>query len=419
VGDHRYAKDLLHALIPVNNSFTKPLRYATQASIDVSRDEELLELLADVNFFEVCIGIESPNKESLKEMGKYVNLKGDLVQDIHKILSYGLSVRGAFIGGFDHDDADVFDRHFEFIQKSFLPCVSLHMLNAPIGTRLWRRFREEGRVIDFIKVSDKVTQRIISNTIPKRMSRVELMQGFRDVYAKVFSWTSFKERMFGFISLANRPLKVRQETVSLEDLAKLETSLRLDQDACNAMNEIFGYAEQKAPYLLGRVKELVIQFVKYSKSALDLIPKLERQIELEASGRLTFELDNRPITIPPAFRDAYKMVFPEIHRRVYLNLSEKNRVPDALVEVFVEFLAHEENLNHLEEHHISLLNEIADRTCVRLSGKSPQEFVPVETSGIPVPNVRKLRLDEDVLKSVEQELINLAQGKAGTQGPLG
>ena len=205
VGNHRYAKELLRMLISVNNTYTKPLRYATQASIDVSRDDELLALLADANFYEMLIGIESTNVESLKEIGKYNNLKGDMVEEVHKILSYGISVRGALIGGLDHDDSDVFDRHYEFIQKSFLPSVSLHMINAPIGTRLWRRLREENRVIDIFKITNKVTRRIISNVIPKRMSRIELMQGFRDLYARVFSWESFQERMIGFVSLANRP----------------------------------------------------------------------------------------------------------------------------------------------------------------------------------------------------------------------
>ena len=66
VGNHRYAKELLRMLISVNNTYTKPLRYATQASIDVSRDDELLALLADANFYEMLIGIESTNVESLE-----------------------------------------------------------------------------------------------------------------------------------------------------------------------------------------------------------------------------------------------------------------------------------------------------------------------------------------------------------------
>ena len=64
---HGWAKEVLRSLIPANNAFPEPLRFMTQLSIDVARDDELLELLSDANFYQVLIGIESPNKESLKE----------------------------------------------------------------------------------------------------------------------------------------------------------------------------------------------------------------------------------------------------------------------------------------------------------------------------------------------------------------
>jgi len=409
VGDHRYAKGLLRALIAMNNAFAKPLRFATQASIDASRDEELLELLADANFYEMLIGIESTNIQSLKEIGKYNNLKGDLVEEVHKILSYGISVRGALIGGLDHDGPDIFEQHYEFIQRSCLPSVSLHMLNAPIGTRLWRRLREEGRVIDIFGITDTVTRRIITNVIPKRMTRVQLMEGFCTLYIRVFSWGSFQERMIGFVSLVNRPPKLSQTRVSMEQLMRLGITLQLDPEACKSMNKIFRYTEQKAPYLLGRVKELVIQFIRYSKSARTLIPQLERQIELEASGKLTFELDSRPLTIPKGFRKIYKLIFPDVHRRVYLSLTDRSRVAEALVEIFVEFLVHEEGFKELEEYHLPLLNEIVERTCARINGQNLEDFMSAEPADALVQDVRRLRLSEDVLNSVEQELFKLVQ----------
>lgn len=404
VGDHRYAKELLRALIPMNNAFNKPLRFATQASIDAGRDEELLGLLADANFYEMLIGLESPNKESLKGIGKYNNLKGNMIDEIHKILSYGISVRGAFISGLDHDYMDVFDKQFEFIQKSFLPSLSLHMLNAPIGTRLWRRLREEDRVLDVFKITDKVTRRIITNVKPAHMTRIELMQGFKELYARVFSWGSFKERMFGFISLARRAPAVIQKEESIQELLHLGPNLRLEPEACKAMSEIFRYAEEKAPYLLNRVKELVIQFTMYSQSARRLIPKLERQIELESSGALTFVSDSRPLTIPVSFRKAYKTLFPDMYRYVYINLTNKSNVPQVLVEIFVEFLVREAAFKKLEDHHKGLLSEIAEAVCARFNERSSQTHESIGSAQVVVPDFERLRLDEDILISVEQEL---------------
>jgi hypothetical protein len=153
----------------------------------------------------------------------------------------------------------------------------------------------------------------------------------------------------------------------------------------------------------------VIQFVRYSRSARGLIPKLERQIELESSGSLIFQLDSRPMTIPRGFREAYQKIFPNTYRRVYLNLTDKSKVSQALMEVFVEFIVHEEGFEKMEDHHVPLLNEIIDRTCARFNGQKLGDYTPADSADAEVPDIRTLRLGEDVLNSVEQELLKLVR----------
>lgn len=415
--DHRWAKELLQQLIALNNSFPEPLRYMTQLSIDVSGDEELLGLLADANFYQVLIGIESPNKDSLKEAGKFGNLKGDLVQQLHKVLSYGIVVRGAMIVGFDHDDETIFDLQYNFLQKACLPSISMHMLNAPIGTRLWRRLRQEGRVIDAFAIADNSSQRLFNNTIPKLMTRVELMKGFRALYAKLFTWESFKERMLGFVSLVKRRPNSLQEIEKLDELLQLGKSLHLNEEDCLAMAEIFSFTHAKAPYMLGRVKELVVQYIRYRKSVYDFLPGLDRQIELEASGKLEIRLDSRPVTVPMGFRREYRTIFQDIHPRVYLSLADKKKLPAALVEIFVEFFVHEQGFDTFEEYHSSLLRDIADRTCARLNGQKLEDFEPVVVPAAKVIPVKPAGLHEDVLKSVEQELFKLVQDGQMARAP--
>lgn len=413
IGNHQYAKKLLRKLIPLNAGLPAPLRFATQASIDVARDEELLELLADANFYEMLIGIESTNEQSLKEIGKFNNLKGNLVEEVHKILSYGISVRGALICGFDHDGLDVFDNHIQFINEAFLPAVSLHMLNAPIGTRLWRRMREEGRVIDIFKITDKVTRRIISNIIPRQMSRMQLMEGFAHLYSEVFSWESFEKRMKGFVSLTKYIPQLRQKTETADDILTVIASMGLDQREMASARRIFSYTEQRAPFLLPKVKALVIQFVRYSGSARDLIPKIKSQIELERSGALQFELDNRPITIPTAFLKAYSDLFPGVYRRTYLSLTEKENVSACVMEIFVEFLVHESEFSGIEPYHQELLEDITDRTCARVNGVNFEDFTPIAITAATPPVTWEAKLHEEILKGIEQELIKLIQGDGG------
>lgn len=411
-----FCKKLMRALIPVNNSFSMPLRYATQASIDMVRDKELLKLLSDANFYQMLVGLETPNEDALKESGKTQNLKRDMVADTHELLSYGMVVRGALIVGFDSDGPDIFDKMYEFIQQSYFPSVSLHMLNAPMGTRLWRRLRADGRVIDPLKISANITQRIFNNVIPKRLSRVELMAGFRDLYIRVFSWESFEERMINWISIVDRPPKVKQSEEVLSDLLELGKKLGLEEDAQESIKRIFSYAAEKTPFMLGRVKELIIQFNKYADDANGLIPKLDEQIELESSGKLKFEQDMRPVPVPAAFRDNYKTIFNEVYRHIYVDLDDKKRVPSALVEVFIDFMVHEyeEGLIEMEQYHYHLLHELADRVCAEYNGIDPGDYKSRFKEDSKAPSVTKTRLADDVINTVEQELVKIAQTSSGS-----
>src|SRR5205085_1703196 len=73
VGHRAYAKELLRALIRWNGKRAKPLSFHTQASIDMVRDDDLLGLLRDANFYSVFVGVESPRKASLAETHKTQN----------------------------------------------------------------------------------------------------------------------------------------------------------------------------------------------------------------------------------------------------------------------------------------------------------------------------------------------------------
>jgi radical SAM superfamily enzyme YgiQ (UPF0313 family) len=410
----RYTKDLLRALIQFNNSIASPLSFSTQTGMSVSNDEELLELMAKANFEMLFIGIETPNKESLKECNKGQNIRHDLVANIHKVFKYGIAIRAGIIVGFDHDDTDIFDIQYDFIQKAFLPSVAINMLKAPSGTRLWARLRKEGRVVIIPRtVRDNLGHpRSYTSIIPKRMTRVDLMKGYRKLLERVYNWESFSERIRGFVSVATRIPKNLGTTETEDKLSDSFSTLKVGPEGSKAINDIIMYSSKEGPFLLGRVKALIVQHAKYCESINKLLPQIDRQIELESLGKLNFEPDRRQIPLSTYFRKAYKEIFFDIHRRIYLNLKDKHQVPAALVEVFIDFLVRcGEEFSRLEDYHRSFLNEICDRTCAKFNGEAPEEFVAAVTDDIAIPDVKNLRLDDDILKSVEQKLINLASVK--------
>jgi radical SAM superfamily enzyme YgiQ (UPF0313 family) len=216
VGNRAYAKELLRALIAWNSRQRHPLSFHTQCSVDMVRDEELLGLLRDANFYSVFLGIESPRKASLAETHKTQNEKLDLVQAIHKIQSHNLFLSAGMIVGFDHDDPDIFDEQFEFLQAAQIPVVMLSVLMAVPKTPLWKRLEAEGRIILPPKggdVSHYVGTAGGTNFHPRGMTQDELKEGQERLYKRLYAPEAFAHRLLGnlsrFSDIRFRPERVR------------------------------------------------------------------------------------------------------------------------------------------------------------------------------------------------------------------
>jgi len=138
----RYAKELMEAIKPLKIS------WGCMCSIDVAKDDELLEAMADAGCFNILIGFESLNPDSLDASNKHHNRRGTIYEEaIRKIHAHGIHINASFVVGFDNDNLEEFDRIFDFSKQHSLPNVNLHLLNAPPGSELHKRFMEEGRLM--------------------------------------------------------------------------------------------------------------------------------------------------------------------------------------------------------------------------------------------------------------------------------
>ena len=198
-GDKKYVKELLRRLIVLNNSFKMPMGFFTQLDITVAQDDELLQLLADANFYNLMIGVESVNADSLKDMNKKQNMGISAVDAIKKIQSYGMAVLVHMIIGADSDGPDIFDKTAEFVQDANIVFHICHPLAAPPGTKMWYDYKRSGRLIttEHDEASDKMD--ILTNIIPKQMTRIELLEGLANYWDHVYTHEKFFERAMGFI----------------------------------------------------------------------------------------------------------------------------------------------------------------------------------------------------------------------------
>jgi radical SAM superfamily enzyme YgiQ (UPF0313 family) len=146
-------------------------------------------------FDTVFIGIETPHEESLKECGKFHNKNRDMIACVSKIQRSGLQVQGGFIIGFDSDPANIFEKLTAFIQESGIVTAMVGLLNAPRGTRLFKRLQSEGRLLNDA-TGDNTDASI--NFIPK-MNRESLIKGYGSVVKSIYSPKQYYGRVKKFL----------------------------------------------------------------------------------------------------------------------------------------------------------------------------------------------------------------------------
>src|SRR5688572_2452813 len=174
IGNKKAVKLLLRDLVEWQRAHGYPMRFFTEASLDLAEDAELLELMVEANFGAVFVGIESPNEASLIETKKLQNVrKGTTILDrVHTIQAAGLEVWSGMILGFDNDDANVFDAQCEFLREARVTHAMVGMLTAIPKTPLYDRLAREGRL------DRDDAPAFGTNVIPLRMSREVLREGY-------------------------------------------------------------------------------------------------------------------------------------------------------------------------------------------------------------------------------------------------
>ncbi len=196
IGNKRKLKaEILPAIVDWMKRKGYPFPLFTEASINLSDDEELMRLMVEANFNMVFVGIETPNEESLAECGKSQNRNRDLVASVKKLQNHGLQVQGGFIVGFDNDPHTIFENQISFIQRSGIVTAMVGLLNAPRGTKLYRRLKGENRLLrDFSGDNTDCSM----NFIP-RMDYETLINGYRRIISTIYAPKQYYERTTTFL----------------------------------------------------------------------------------------------------------------------------------------------------------------------------------------------------------------------------
>jgi radical SAM superfamily enzyme YgiQ (UPF0313 family) len=178
--------------------------FRTEASINLADDPDLLKLMVQAGFDTVFVGIETPNEDSLTECSKNQNKGRDLVESVRQLQRAGLQVQGGFIVGFDNDSPSIFQQQIDFIQKSGIVTAMVGLLQAPLGTQLYKRMQKEDRLVTEFS-GDNVDGS--TNIIP-RMGLESLRQGYREILQQIYAPKPYYERVRTFLS-EYRPPRIK------------------------------------------------------------------------------------------------------------------------------------------------------------------------------------------------------------------
>ena len=181
------AKELFRSMIPLK------LKWASQSTINIARDAELLDLAAQSGCMSLSIGLESINEASLDSVKKGFNLPKRFDRDLAAIRAKGIQVIGLLMVGLDGDTLDTFGRSLEFLIRNKITFLKLFTPCPYPGTKYYDDMAAAGRIL----VQDWGRYDYGSPLVqPAQMSPEQMMDGFKYVYEGFYSVGAIAKRLF-------------------------------------------------------------------------------------------------------------------------------------------------------------------------------------------------------------------------------
>lgn len=167
--NREYALKLCEAMIPLNK------KWGTPATINISNDDELLEIASESGLVAVLVGFESVSQNSLLKINKGFNRVSDFYEAVKKFQNKDIGVYGSFVFGLDSDDKNIFQETLDFLKE-----VPINMprftINTPFpGTPFYKKMKEANRIIEDNWAMYDCSHVVIQ---PANMTPEELQEGF-------------------------------------------------------------------------------------------------------------------------------------------------------------------------------------------------------------------------------------------------
>jgi radical SAM superfamily enzyme YgiQ (UPF0313 family) len=192
IGNKRNVKLFLAELLPWMVEHQYPFSFATEASVDLANDQELMDEMVKCNFGAVFLGIETPDEESLALTQKHQNTRSSLSEAVDRIAKSGIRVMAGFIIGFDGEKTGAGSRIVKFVEQTNIPTAVFSMLQALPDTALWHRLTKEGRLRG---TDGNINQTTLMNFVPTRPLE-EIAYEYMDAFDELYEPSKFLDRTY-------------------------------------------------------------------------------------------------------------------------------------------------------------------------------------------------------------------------------
>ncbi|MCC5916173.1 MAG: radical SAM protein [Cryomorphaceae bacterium] len=184
--DFNYCRELWEALIPEN------IIWISQCSLQIARNDEMLQLAYDSGCRILSFGIETVNEASLTQVDKEWNEPKRYDEAFANIRKFGIEISTEMILGLDGDDETVFEKTFQFLMRNHIALPRMYILTPVPGTPMYDQLESEGRIFD------RDIQKYVGGSAvfhPKGMSAETLQNGYWELYKKLYSRTNIFKRL--------------------------------------------------------------------------------------------------------------------------------------------------------------------------------------------------------------------------------
>ena len=192
VADSNFISEPRHAYAVLNVFKDCDIRWYGHTSLNLTRDEKMLDLMAESGCIGVNIGFESLSQTNLDQMHKLPNKTAEYADCIRRLHEREIGVMGTFMVGFDEDTPEVFDQIVDFAMENRLETAFVLILTPMPGTKLFEQMSSENRI--FSRNWLDYDQGTVT-FFPKNMTPGELHRGMRSAWRRVYSWRGIWRRI--------------------------------------------------------------------------------------------------------------------------------------------------------------------------------------------------------------------------------